>query len=746
MSSLNQAKPSRRAGRAAFWSLLAAGVAGTIGGCGAEPTVDEGSGESLGAHASPLTIPGPWNPPASTKTIAATQYVSVVGPPNIAPLGSCSSSNPFACSCKHPACTPAYPGTKALDQYLRTKYPGTGYGGLFCCRQNSAKTSVPQLSVHAIGRAIDLMVSQEGGDANNGIGDAVANWLVEHAEFIGIQRVIWDKAFWNGEKGFGLLSSASAPHTDHLHIELSVDGAAMKTPFFTSGAYTGVCEAHCEGTNVINSDCTSGDCAAYGADCLPGAPPKCGQPPPPEPPEAEAVPDAPAIAVTVEGSLARLSFVTPKRLFDTRQDALSADLTRGDGTSTGPLQAKSTSSYQSSNLPAGTSALWLNLTGISTGQPGFFSVFPSGAPPEISNLNLDAGGVRGNAVPAVLGSSGEVLFYALSEAEAIADLSGVFTPTGAGLTVTPPVRVLDTRSTAAPLIADTVQEIDVGAPAGATGVVATLTVIAGDAPGFVQAFPCGQAPTETSNINYAAGDVVANSVLSKLGDSGLLCVRSIKGVDLVVDVTGYLSPDGPLSYQALQPRRLLDTRSDTTPFKGRLGNGQVIELPIQSLAGMPAGVWAVVANITAVGATDAGFVTAYACGGDVPSTSSLNFPGGGAVGALSVAALGPDGGLCVYAHSRAHLLIDLLGVWVHDDSLAPPPPSGTPSEGEPDPVPPTKSAKGGTDSDAGCSISRLETDSAPAGLVLLLGALGLWWRRRPVAEAVRTSIRAPAPG
>ncbi len=720
----------RRGWRATLCSLSVAAVAGSMGGCGAESPVEDGPAESLETHSSALTIPDPWAPPASTKTIAATQYVSVVGPPNISPQGSCSSSNPFACSCKHPACTPAHPGTKALDQYLRKTYPGTGYGGLFCCRQNSAKTSVPQLSVHAIGRAIDLMVPQQGGDANNGIGDAVANWLVENAEFIGIQRVIWDKAFWNGQKGFGLLSSASSPHTDHLHIELSIDGAAMKTPFFTSGAHTGVCEARCEGTRVINADCSSGDCAAYGADCLPGPPPKCGQPPPPEPPEAEAVPGAPAIAVAVEGSPARFSFVTPKRLFDTRQDALSTDLTRGDGSLTGPLQAKSTSTYQSSGLPAGTSALWLNLTGVSTGQPGFFSVFSGGAPPDISNLNLDAGGVRANAVPAVLGNSGQALFYALSEAEAIADLSGVFTPTGEGLTLAPPARVLDTRSTASPLIADAIREVDVAAPAGATGVIATLTVLAGDTPGFLQAFPCGQTPTDTSNINYAPGDVVANSVLSALGDSSLLCVRSVAAADLVVDVTGYLSPDGPLSYQALQPQRLLDTRGDSTAFKGRLGNGQVIELPIQSLSGMPKSVWAVVANITAVGATDAGFLSAYACGGDVPSTSSLNFKAGGAIGALSVAALGPEGSLCVYAHSRTHLLVDLLGVWVHDDSLIPPPPPITPIEGEPDPIPPAGTgAKRGSGDDSGCSIHRLGTDAPPAWLVLF-GALGLWRRRR----------------
>jgi hypothetical protein len=141
-------------------------------------------------------------------------------------------------------------------------------------------TTVPMLSVHAIGRAIDLMVPMAGRDADNTLGDQVANWLVENAESIGIQRVIWDKAFWNGQRGFGPLASTSLPHTDHIHVELSVDGANKRTPFFTSGASGGgtTCPARCEGTRLVEANCTSRDCAMFGATCVPGSPPRCGTP------------------------------------------------------------------------------------------------------------------------------------------------------------------------------------------------------------------------------------------------------------------------------------------------------------------------------------------------------------------------------------------------------------------------------------------------------------------------------------
>ncbi|MCA9513672.1 MAG: hypothetical protein KC635_01905, partial [Myxococcales bacterium] len=261
-------------------SLLALSLAlalPVVGACDEALPTDPAPAIETGA----IAISGAWAPPQSTLDVAATQYVPVVDPPAISPLGHCTSTNPFACSCTHPACTAAYPGTAALDLFLRQRYQYLSAGGLYCCRQNSAQTSVPKLSVHAIGRAIDLMVPMTNGDADNTKGDPVANWLVENAEYIGIQRVIWDKRYWNGQRGFGLLSSASLPHTNHIHVELSVAGANKQTPFFTSGAYNNSCTAHCEGTLLIKANCSATDCANTGAQCLPGPPPACGAPPPP---------------------------------------------------------------------------------------------------------------------------------------------------------------------------------------------------------------------------------------------------------------------------------------------------------------------------------------------------------------------------------------------------------------------------------------------------------------------------------
>lgn len=625
-----------------------------VAGCVSDPAVD--------TVAQGVAVAGPWVPSASTRSIAASQHVPVVDPPAVSPLGRCTSTNAFACSCTHPACMTAYAGTRELNTYLLRRFSFLRAGGTYCCRQNSARTTVPMLSVHATGRAIDLMVPMTGGDADNTLGDAVAAWLVENAEYIGIQRVIWDRAFWNGERGFGLLSSASLPHTDHLHVELSVAGADRRTPFFTSGASTGTaCAPRCDGTLLIAADCSSTDCAASGAPCVAGAPPRGGTPAPPEPPSA-AVAGAAIPGVTAVAAPARLTFVGPARMFDTRTPSASTRLLRSGAA--GPLSPASNGvlrDWSAAGLPAGSTGAWLNVAAVGAGAAGFVTVFTEGtARPPTSTVNYVDALANSNATPVAFGAGGGVVFEALNPADVIVDAYAAFSPTGTGLVPAGPLRALDTRSDVA-LSPGTPRAVDVGAPAGAVGVVASVIALSGAAPGFLTAFPCGTDIPPTSNVNFGAGATVANTVVSRLG-GGQLCLASNVSTHAIVDVTGFLMPTGGLTYTALSPQRLLDTRQPTSLYSGRLAARQVLELPVQRMPGMPASAVAVVANLTAVSASEPGFVTAFPCGTPVPGTSSLNFPADTAVGAVSVSTLG-SGSLCVFSNVRTHLIVDVLGVW-----------------------------------------------------------------------------------
>lgn len=627
---------------------------------------------------SSVSIPGRWIAPAATQSIAATQHVPVVDPPAVSPLGRCTSSNAFACSCAHPACMSALPGTRELDAYLRRRFSFLRAGGTYCCRQNSATTSVPRLSVHSLGRAIDLMVPMHQGDADNTLGDQVANWLVENAEHVGVQRVVWDRSYWNGERGFGPLGANSLSHTDHIHVELGLDGAARRTPFFTSGASTGSsCAPRCEGTRVIQADCSAVECAAMGAACVP-SPPRCGSALPPEATESTRVSAAPRPTLRAITEPLRVSYLSPSRRFDTRSDPESTRLVRRGVT--GPLQADDTATlrdWRGAGLPIDARAVWMNLTAISPLAPGFLTAWPEGAPrPETSSLNFLAGEARANAALVTLGADDGVALSSNTALHLVGDLTAAFAPAGDGLNLIAPTRVYDSRSTTIALRGNEIREIDARAPAGVTGVIGTLTAVARGEAGFLQVFSCASPPPASSAVNFAANAVASNAFVTPL-DRGRLCLRALVDTDVVVDLSAHLAPSGALAYRALAPQRILDTRGATTPYTGRLAARQVIELAIQSLPGAPANVGAAVMNVTAVGASAPGFLSVFPCGGAVPASSSLNFVAETARSTLVTAGVG-DGAVCVFASERTQLVVDLFGVWV----AASPPVTPSP---EPDP-------------------------------------------------------------
>jgi hypothetical protein len=606
---------------------------------------------------------------------------------------------------------PAFAGTRALNGYLLRRFTYLRAGGTYCCRQNSASTRVPTLSVHATGRAIDLMVPTIQGDADNTRGDAVANWLVENAEFIGIQRVVWDRSFWNGERGFGALGSGSLSHTDHLHIELSVAGAREQTPFFTSGAVSGTtCTARCDGTRAVQTNCSTVDCAATGAPCLAGPPPRCGTPPPAEPAASTRVAGA-ALPVARLAAPTRLTMVTPRRLFDTRTPEGAARLVRSAGA--GVVAPGSTATYRDWTLaeaPASPQGAWLNLVAVDGASPGFVTVAPTGqASGEASALNYVAATARANAVVSSFGDGAGVTFSSSSAVHLIGDAVALFAPTGAGLDLVAPTRALDTRG-GAEITAGAVTSVDVGAPAGATGVVANVTLLGATAPGFARVFACGAPASDTSSLNFGAATVVNNMVASALG-GGRLCLTSSTSAHVIVDVVGFLGPTGALAHRALTPPvRVLDTRSATSLYTGRLGARQIVEVPIGRVGAIPADVRAATVNLTVVSASGPGFLTAFACGGAAPNVSSLNFNAEGAHASLTIAPLSA-GTLCVFASTRVHLIVDLVGVW---SGAAPPATdAGTPPPGgdEGDDLPPETPPDAGEGRDASGAIDAATHDA-----------------------------------
>lgn len=185
-----------------------------------------GEAESVGASRGELAQEGPWSIPADVRALAASQQVTLTDPGRWVGTRGCSGT--FS------------EGARTFATYLMANFPQiSSYGG-YSCRPIVGDSQ--WMSVHATGRALDLFIPVDRsvvgeGKADNTAGDEVANWLIANAQYIGIQRVIWDRWLWQSEDwGDGLdtpyNSPGSNPHNDHIHMELSVEASQRMTDFF----------------------------------------------------------------------------------------------------------------------------------------------------------------------------------------------------------------------------------------------------------------------------------------------------------------------------------------------------------------------------------------------------------------------------------------------------------------------------------------------------------------------------------
>ena len=203
----------------------------------------------------------------------------------------------------------------------------------------------------------------------------------------------------------------------------------------------------------------------------------------------------------------------------------------------------------------------LNVTVTRADGPGFLTVHECGStPPDTSNVNFGAFLPSPNLVIAATDATGRVCVTADEEADVLVDVLATF---GEDTTVaaSTPNRLLDTR-TGPGRVDDEVVEIEIPAPAGGLVtdpgfVVGNLTIVDASANGFATVYPCASGRPDTSNINYRAGQTIANAVLAQSDENGDLCVYSSGDSHILFDL---LATTGS-GFTPRPPQRLIDTRT-----------------------------------------------------------------------------------------------------------------------------------------------------------------------------------------
>ncbi|MGI9645914.1 MAG: TolB family protein [Ilumatobacteraceae bacterium] len=370
--------------------------------------------------------------------------------------------------------------------------------------------------------------------------------------------------------------------------------------------------------------------------------------------------------------------MNPVRLADTRSlfDPL------------GPGESMMVDVHGVAGVPATASAAALNVTAASIDSPGYLTVYPTGEPePYSSVLNLSPGSVDANAVTAAIGTDGSVTISNFSgQTHVIVDLNGYFdgsvdvASAGGGFVPLSPVRLHDTRDGGGlPVGPGETLTVDVAGTGGvsptANAAALNVTVDRPTAESYLTVFETGQPMPEASSLNFTSGQVVCNSVISKIGADGTISIYNAFGdVHVIVDVNGFYDP---MAYHGgltpVTPSRLLDTRSTIGP----IGPAGTIDLTGVGVGGVPAtGVTAVVLNVTATGATAPSYLTAFPTGTTKPYASNLNYEAGETQPCQVLVRVGEDGKVSLFnAVGAVHVVIDVMawysGVEVADGGHGP---------------------------------------------------------------------------
>jgi hypothetical protein len=308
--------------------------------------------------------------------------------------------------------------------------------------------------------------------------------------------------------------------------------------------------------------------------------------------------------------------LSPVRILDTR---------KGIGAPAAKVPAFGTVSLKvvgTAGVPSGVIAVALNITVVNPTQTGYITAYPGGqAKPGISNLNFKPGQIVPNTAIVQVGTNGYVNFANGSggTVDLLADLAGYYSPTSPdeywGLY---PGRLLDTRGGNGTLPPNGVAKVKV-VEAVATNL--NITVTNPQQSGYIAAYPDGVAAPTTSNVNFTAGQTVANGATVEIGVNGYVDFvnRSAGSVDLIVDGSGrFVVANGPSDiltrYYPITPTRVIDTRAATP-----LG-------PQGAVNGVLGGHVSIAANFTVTNPTAGGYLEVYPADEEAnPGISLLNF-------------------------------------------------------------------------------------------------------------------------
>jgi hypothetical protein len=335
-------------------------------------------------------------------------------------------------------------------------------------------------------------------------------------------------------------------------------------------------------------------------------------------------------------------------------------------------------------------AITANVTIVTPTARSYVYIGPVGvAHPETFTIAFNKGDTTAYGSTIAVGADGKVYatYMGTGSTHLLIDVTGYFTPdaTGESYHTITPVRLVDTRKKfgiSSKLVSKVPREFTVrrlGIPLAAKAVTGNLTVTGSTGAYAAYLGPTRQVAPTTSTINFAKGQIRANSLTVALSPTGTLWVTYLGGnrqtTDVVFDVTGYYTAGvGGDKYVPITPVTLLDTAAPNNGLSGVFHANVPRNFTIINRGGVPLNATGITGVVSVNGQTSNWALFVGPADVAAPTTSALNFvktdncsngvtvalnpsTSGPLVGTLSITYIGPAG-------STTNILLYVTGYFV----------------------------------------------------------------------------------
>ena len=297
------------------------------------------------------------------------------------------------------------------------------------------------------------------------------------------------------------------------------------------------------------------------------------------------------------------------------------------------------------------------------------------AKPSLPALNVTAGTPASALVVSPLGGNGFVsVGNAYGSTEVSVHVVGYYPVTG-GQVFRPmtALRIYDSRrDPAGALVPGSPRTVTLPALSGIpsasmSGALLNVTAVSPQGTGSLTVQSAG-GDRSNPTLAYTPGSLVKTSAVARLANGALSLTSHDAATHVVVDVVGWWAPPEVVSGRLFQPRstmRVLNTATGFGARKGKVGPGGVVTVRVAGRGKpAPAGVRAVVMNVTASSATRQTFVTAWPYGARRPVWPDLSVPAWRTTANLVVVRVGTGGKVKITnGAGSTNILADVVGYY-----------------------------------------------------------------------------------